>query len=177
MFKTFIPFAKAKSVYEIDLNFFTKLGIKNVLVDLDNTLDSYKLFVPTERAFKLKESFDTLGIRMIIVSNNKGKRVSSYANKLGVEYLPNTGKPFPFKLNKLIKEKGLNLSETIFIGDQMMTDMVASKKAGLRNILTDKIVKEDQWTTRINRLLGNRIRNYHKRHGNFVDWREIYGKD
>jgi len=176
MFKSFIPFAKAKNIYEIDIGFFTKLGIKTLLVDLDNTLDSYKLFTPTDRAFDFKKQLDNAGIELIIVSNNRGNRVRSYATKLGVEYLASTGKPFPFKLRRLLKEKNLNPEHVLFVGDQMMTDVIACKNAGLRIVLTDKIVKEDQWTTRINRLIGNKIRKYHIKHSNFVDWRDIYGK-
>ena len=43
-------FAHAKSVFEIDINFFKKYNVKTLLMDLDNTLDSYRLYIPTERS-------------------------------------------------------------------------------------------------------------------------------
>ena len=85
-------------------------------------------------------------------------------------------KPFGFKIRKYIKKQGWDTKDIMFIGDQMITDVAAAKRAGLRVILTDKIVKEDQWTTHINRIFGRRIRKYHKKKGNLVDWRTIYGK-
>lgn len=175
MFKKFIPFATAKNIYEIPMEFYKKLGIEVLMMDLDNTLDSYKLFKPTEKAVKLISDLRENGITPIVVSNNKGKRVKSYADALNIEYVNSARKPFSFKLNKVIKIKNLNREKLLFIGDQMMTDVLACRGAHVRMILTEKLVKEDQWTTHINRLFGNRIRHYLKKRNKLKDWREIYG--
>lgn len=175
MFKKFIPFATAKNIYEIPMEFYKKLGIEVLMMDLDNTLDSYKLFKPTEKAVKLISDLRENGITPIVVSNNKGKRVKSYAEALNIKYVNSARKPFSFKLNKVIKIKNLNREKLLFIGDQMMTDVLACRGAHVRMILTEKLVKEDQWTTHINRLFGNRIRHYLKKRNKLKDWREIYG--
>lgn len=176
MFKHFIPFAHAKSIYEIDIQFFKSNNVKTLLVDLDNTLDSYKLYHPKEEAKELISNLLNSGIRVVIISNNKGKRVGSYANDLHLQFINSAMKPFPKKINKFIKEENLNRDEVMFVGDQMMTDVIAANKAKIRIVLTDKIVKEDQWTTHINRIFGRPIRRYHQRKGNLVDWRNKYGK-
>ena len=175
LFKRFIPFAVAKSIYEIPIEFYKKLGIDTLMMDLDNTLDSYKLFKPTEKAVKLIEDLKRNNITPIVVSNNKGKRVSSYANALNVEYVNSARKPFSFKLNKIIKIKNLNREKLLFVGDQMMTDVLACHGAHVRMILTEKLVNEDQWTTHINRIFGRRIRKYLRKRNQLRDWREIYG--
>ena len=175
MFKRFIPFAVAKSIYEIPIEFYKKLGIEVLMMDLDNTLDSYKLFKPTEKAVKLINDLRANNITPIVVSNNRGKRVSSYANALNVDYINSARKPFSFKLNKIIKIKNLNREKLLFVGDQMMTDVLACHGAHVRMILTDKLVKEDQWTTHINRIFGKRIRRYLKKRNKLRDWSEIYG--
>ena len=175
MFKKFIPFATAKNIYEIPMEFYKKLGIEVLMMDLDNTLDSYKLFKPTEKAVKLISDLRENGITPIVVSNNKGKRVKSYADALNIDYVNSARKPFSFKLNNVIKIKNLNREKLLFIGDQMMTDVLACRGAHVRMILTEKLVKEDQWTTHINRLFGNRIRHYLKKRNKLKDWREIYG--
>ena len=172
----YVPFAVAKSIYEIDIGFYKQQGVKILLIDLDNTLDSYKLYHPTERAVKLINDLQEEGITIVIVSNNKGKRVSTYANDLSLPYINSACKPFGFKIRNYIKKQGWDTQDIMFIGDQMITDVAAAKRAGLRVILTDKIVKEDQWTTHINRIFGRRIRKHHKKKGNLVDWRTIYGK-
>lgn len=166
----------ASSIYEIDIDFFKWANVKVLLVDLDNTLDSYKLYHPTEKAVELIKKIREAGIYPVIISNNRGKRVSSYANDLGVEYLNSSLKPFATRINKFIKAHGWNKDEMILVGDQMITDVGAGNRAKIRVILTDKIVKEDQWTTRFNRIFGRQIRKHQSKKGLLVNWRNLYGK-
>lgn len=172
----YVPFAVAKSIYEIEVDFYKLQGVKILLMDLDNTLDSYKLYHPTDKAKELIKKIQEAGILPIIVSNNRGKRVRTYANDLNLEYINSAAKPFGRRINNFIQKHGWNKDDIMFIGDQMITDVAAAKRVGLRVILTDKIVKEDQWTTHINRIFGRRIRKYHAKRGNLINWREIYGK-
>lgn len=172
----YVPFAVAKSIYEIDIDFFKQQNVKVLLMDLDNTLDSYRLYHPTERAVELINNIRKAGILPIIVSNNRGKRVRSYADDVGVQYINSAAKPFGFRIKKFIKKNGWNLDDIMFVGDQMITDVAAAKRVGIRVILTDKIVKEDQWTTHFNRIFGRLIRKHHAKKGNLIDWRVIYGK-
>ena len=176
MFKRFIPFAHADSIYEISLDFYRSSGIKMLLIDLDNTLDSYRLYHPTERARKLINDISLMGIVPVIVSNNRGKRVSTYASDLGVECISSTRKPFSGKIKRFLKKKNILPSETMLVGDQMMTDVLAARGAHIRMILTEKIVKEDQWTTHINRLFDRPIRRHLKKKGKLPDWRTKYGQ-
>ena len=172
----YVPFAVANSIYEIDIGFFKQQGVKILMVDLDNTMDSYRLYHPTERAREFAKRIQEEGITLVIISNNRGKRVSTYANDLGLPYIHSAAKPFGFKIRRYIKDMGWNPDDIMFVGDQMITDVAAAKRAGLRVILTNKIVKEDQWTTHFNRIFGRMIRKYHKKKGNLIDWRTIYGK-
>ena len=169
-------FAHAKSIFEIDIDFFKHFGVKVLLVDLDNTLDSYRLYTPTDRAKDYINRLIEAGIKPFIISNNSGKRVSSYANALGIEYMNSSGKPFGFKVKKLIKERNWSLDELMMVGDQMLTDAGMANSANIRMVLTDKIVKEDQWTTHFNRLIDRPMRWYYGKKGKLIDWREVYGK-
>ena len=171
MFKRFIPFAHSQSIYEIDPEFYKKQGVKTLFMDLDNTLDSYKARTPKAETIsyvrKLKES----GITPVIISNNKAKRVCGYADALGVEFLSSARKPFSKRLKKEIAKRGLTNDDVMLVGDQMMTDILAAKGAKIRVVLTEKLVKEDQWTTHINRIFDRPIRKYHRKRGNLVSWR------
>ena len=171
MFKSFIPFAHATSIYEIEIDFYKRHGVKTLFIDLDNTLDSYKASTPKQNALDYISALRENGITPIVVSNNKGRRVSSYANGLNVEFVNSARKPFPHKLNKVIESHGLSKDEVMLVGDQMMTDVLAAHFAKIRVVLTEKIVKEDQWTTHINRLMDRPIRRYHRKKGNLIDWR------
>ena len=90
---------------------------------------------------------------------------------LGVEFLSSARKPFSKKIKNEIAKRGINKDNVMLVGDQMMTDVLAAKGAGIKVVLTEKIVKEDQWTTHINRIFDRPIRRYHRKHNNLVDWR------
>ena len=176
MFKSFIPFAHAQSIYEIPVDFYKKQGVKILLIDLDNTLDSYRLLKPTERAVELINSLKETGLNVMIVSNNRGKRVTSYATAINCPFMSSTRKPFPGKIKKFLKENGYKPEEAMLVGDQLMTDVLAAKGAHIRVILTEKIVKEDQFTTHFNRLLDRPIRKHLRKKGKLPDWRTKYGQ-
>ena len=172
----YVPYAVAKSIYEIEVDFYLQQGVKVLLMDLDNTLDSYRLYHPTAKAIALIERIKDAGILPVIISNNRGIRVRTYADDLGLIYISSAGKPFGRKINRFIDSHGWNREEMMWVGDQMITDVAAAKRCNVRVVLTDKIVKEDQWTTHINRIFGRRIRKYHAKKGNLIDWRNVYGK-
>ncbi|MCR5184977.1 MAG: YqeG family HAD IIIA-type phosphatase [Bacilli bacterium] len=169
-------FVHAKSLFEIDVDFFVQHNVKTLFVDLDNTLDSYRLYVPTERTKEYIAKVIEAGITPIIISNNKGKRVTSYAKNLGLECMYSARKPFARKIKRLIAQKSINVDETMMVGDQLVTDAGMANKANIRMVLTDKIVKEDQWTTHFNRLIDRPMRKHYAKKGKLIDWRTLYGK-
>jgi len=173
MLKRFIPFAHAKSIFEIDFSFYQKIGIKYVFADLDNTLDSYKQATPLDRAKALKEGLTKLGIELIIVSNNTGARVQKYSKELGVRHFSSLAKPFSFKLKKIMKTANIKPEEVVMIGDQTVTDISCANGAKIKSILTDKLVDEDQPTTRFNRLFDKPLRKKLAKKNLLKDWRQI----
>ena len=171
MFKKFIPFAHSQSIYEIEPEFYLRNNVKTLFMDLDNTLDSYRAREPKERTIAYVKALKEKGITPIIISNNKAKRVSGYANKLGIDFLSSAHKPFSRRIKKEIAKRGLTPDDVMLVGDQLMTDVLAAKGAKIKVVLTEKIVKEDQWTTHINRIFDRPIRKYHRKRNNLVDWR------
>lgn len=170
MFKNKVPTFHAKSIFDIDVSFYKREKIKFVLADLDNTLDSFKTKLPSSKAIELKNKLEKEDIKLVIVSNNTGERVSKYSNALGVNYINSAGKPFASKLLKKLKNANIDKDLSIMIGDQTVTDITCANRAKIKSILTDKIVSEDQWTTKFNRLLDKPIRRYLKKKSLLKDW-------
>lgn len=173
MLKRFIPFAHAESIFEIDLSFYQKLGIKYVFADLDNTLDSYKQATPLERAKNLKRELEKNAIELIIVSNNTGSRVQKYSKELGVRHFSSLAKPFSFKIKKIMKRANIKPESVVMIGDQIVTDISCANGAKIKSVLTEKLVPEDQPTTRFNRLFDNPLRKKLRKKNLLRDWRQI----
>lgn len=172
MFKKFIPYAHSQSIYQIEMDFYKRNGIKTLFMDLDNTLDSYRAREPKPQTIEYVSELKKNKITPIIISNNKAKRVSGYANLLGVEFLSSARKPFSRRIKAEIARRNLKKDEVMLVGDQLMTDVLAAKGAGIKVVLTEKLVKEDQWTTHINRLIDRPIRKYHKKRNSLINWRE-----
>lgn len=163
--KRFVPTYYAKSIFNIDVNFFKERGIKCVLTDLDNTLDAFDELYPSKRVIDLKEKLLANGIELCIVSNNKAIKKDIYPKRLGVKSIFSCRKPFTNKINKFIDSLGYKKSEVILVGDQLLTDVLCGKNAQIKVVLTEPIVDKDQWTTKFNRLIDRPIRKHLRNHG------------
>lgn len=157
--RNYIPDFYAKNIYIIPNDFYKNHHFSILFVDLDNTLDSYLCKTPSKKALDLVNELKSIGIKIFIISNNHYERVKKYASVLEVEYLYKSGKPFGKKINQFIDDKKLNRDNILLIGDQLITDIRTSKRIKVKSLLTDKLVKEDQWTTRFNRIADTIIRN------------------
>ena len=102
MFKRFVPEFHAKSIYDININFYKKLNISLIISDLDNTLDAFNDGTPSLKAIELVKNIRNSGIDFIVISNNTKKRVSKYCDVLKVNYISSARKPFSYKIKKHI---------------------------------------------------------------------------
>ena len=168
-----IPFALSQDIFEIPASFYLSLGVKAVLVDLDNTLDPYVVSTPSEKTKRWKEDLEKAGLRIVILSNNSGGRVGKYAWELGVEARFFMKKPFAGPLKKFLLEEKLSPDEAILVGDQIQTDVKAGNGAGVRVILTEPLFhKEPPWT-KFNRLFDRPKRKKIKKDHLSPYWKEI----
>ena len=96
--KKILPFAHAKCVYDINPDFFTKMNVKYIFLDLDNTLATHKTLVPSKETLSYIKKLKENDLIPIIISNNKESRVKTFADKCDVNYIYKTCKPYTFKL-------------------------------------------------------------------------------
>lgn len=175
MRKRVIPFCHATSIHEVPAAFYLKLGIKTLLLDLDNTLDPYTDSSPSPKTVTWAKAMLDAGLSLIVTSNNRGGRVNTYCAVLGIECAHLMAKPFSFRIKKLLKDKGLSTNETMLIGDQIETDVKAGNGAHIRVMLTEPIDTEHEpFTTRINRIFDRPTRAKLLRRGYLKDWRDIH---
>lgn len=166
-------FAYATNVYEIEMTFFKKFKKEYILLDLDNTLDSYRAKLPSKKAKDFIETLKKEGITPILLSNNKEQRVKPYAEVLGIDYLYSSGKPFGKKIRAFLYKLSIDPKKCFMIGDQLITDVGSANRVGIDAILTGKLVEEDQWTTKFNRLLDKPLRKYMFKKKQINSWREL----
>lgn len=149
----FIPDIYQKSIYTINYQNLKERGIKCLLFDLDNTLVPAKASKSNE---KLKEFFEELkqyGFKIYIFSNSPKKRVSIFADDLGIEYYASATKPLKKKFLKIVYENDFDLSEIAIIGDQLLTDILGGNRVGITTILINPISVKDGIQTFLNRVI------------------------
>lgn len=174
--KKYVPSFQAKSIYEVDLNFFKKMNIRYLFLDLDNTLDGPHTPVPSLKTIELIKKMKSSGLVPIILSNNSKERVSKYAMPLNIEYVYRANKPFSYTIKKYINCKKIDANSSIIIGDQIMTDIFCANNAHLKSLLTERLTEKDQVVTFINRKIDKHYRKKILKGKLAPDWREIYAK-
>ena len=174
MNKLNIPWTYSKNLFEIPVEFFKRLNIEVLLVDLDNTLDSHANPLPSGQVIHFKDILKTNGIKIVILSNNKGPRVKKYAEALGVDYLSHTGKPGIKKANKYLNEHNVDKTKALYCGDQVINDIRFANKLGVKTILVDPLVQSDQFVTKIVRIWDKPLRNKLVKKNLLVSWRKRY---
>lgn len=161
---TFVPEYYFKTFDEASAEFLSKLNIKAVLLDIDNTLEPYENPIPSPHVLAWLDSLKAQGIRTAIVSNNGKERVELFNKEIGMPAYYKAKKPFKKNLLLALKDLNVNPSEAVFIGDQVFTDVWAAHNAGLSAILVPPIKDKRDLLTRFKRLLEKPVlKKYEKR--------------
>ncbi|MDE6661429.1 MAG: YqeG family HAD IIIA-type phosphatase [Anaeroplasmataceae bacterium] len=170
MLKKLIPNDYYKSIEDIPYNKLYAEGFRLILTDLDNTLISYLEKEPTEALYLWKNKMEAIGFEIIIVSNSRKDRVEHFANLLNLPFVKFAKKPLLFGMKKALKiaSRPYKKEEVLEIGDQLMTDVFASRRLGVHTILVKAIDKKTEiLPTKINRKLEhfflNQIERRHPR--------------
>lgn len=146
-----------EAVYQLEPERLKELGIRVVLVDLDNTLIAWDNPDGTPELLVWLSEMRVNGIRVIVVSNNKRTRVARAVEKFGVDYIWRALKPFSWGIKKALKRSGEKPEHVVMVGDQLMTDIRAAHRAGIRSILVRPLVESDAWSTKVNRWRERRM--------------------
>lgn len=156
----YLPDYLAKDIYSVPTSFYKEQGIKNLLIDLDNTLAPYYEKDPSASTKAFIDKLKNEGFKVFIASNNTGKRVKRFSRSLQVPCASSLRKPFAFKLKKLLIRYNLKRDETLLLGDQVYTDVPTGKKSGIRVLLFHPLVEKDQIFTYFNRKREKKARKY-----------------
>ncbi len=162
MFKTFYPDLNYESAYDIDYAFFRRAGFENVIFDIDNTLVPHGA-PADERAVKLIKSLHDEGFKVLFLSNNKEPRVKSFADSVGSLYVYKAGKPSKKGFMRALDALNGTVLNTMFVGDQLFTDIWGAKSFGLLSILVGKIDKKEEIQIVIKRILEKPIIHSYKK--------------
>ena len=143
MFKTFYPDDWQASAYVIPYEELYRKGYRGLIFDIDNTLVPHG--APADkRAEELFERLKKIGFSCCLLSNNQYERVSSFNKNIQVHFIENAHKPARKNYQKAMELMGTDLENTVFIGDQLFTDVYGAKRTGIHNILVKPIHPKEE---------------------------------
>lgn len=153
--KMFKPSFMLNKVTDISVSFLNENKITTLLLDVDNTIITFKGNEIIEGFSEWKQELQKEGIKILILSNGKSERLKITAQKAELDFVPMACKPLPFKYLKAIKKVGSNRKNTAIVGDQIFTDILGGNLVGIKSILLKPIKLETQTSFKIRRYFEN----------------------
>ena len=143
MLKMFYPDELIPSTYDIDFEKLYTLGKRGLIFDIDNTLVPHGA-PADERAIALFKRLKEIGFDCCLLSNNQEPRVQMFNKDVHVHYICDAHKPSRKNYLKAMELMGTDKSSTVFIGDQLFTDVYGAKRTGIPNILVRPIHPKEE---------------------------------
>ena len=160
---TFVPEYYFKTFNEASADFLLGIGVKGIVLDVDNTLEPYENPLPGDHVKAWLAELREKGISAAIVSNNGGDRIELFNSELGLPVYYKAKKPFKKNVLNAMRDMGTDKCNTILMGDQVFTDVWAAHNTGIRAILVPPIKDKRDVFTRFKRLLEKPILKKYKK--------------
>ncbi len=152
MLQRFYPDEYVDSAYTIDYEDLYEKGYRGVVYDIDNTLVPHGA-PADERSRLLMERLSEIGYQKMLISNNKEPRVKPFGDALKTAYIFKAGKPGRKNYVKAMSLMNTTPAETLFVGDQLFTDVWGAKKAGMTTYLVKPIHPKEEIQIVLKRIL------------------------
>jgi len=155
------PDLSPQRAWALTPDLLTEHGVAGLLLDLDNTLIPYGYEgpVPPEVASWLA-ALRSAGIAAALVTNARPSRSRRWGEKLGLPALPFAAKPLPLAIFWAARTLGLPREKLLLVGDQVFTDLLAARLAGVRTALVPPLSPKELPHTRWLRRLERRCRGH-----------------
>lgn len=162
MFDMFFPDDYMASAYIIPFEKLYEEGYRGVIFDIDNTLVPHGAPADT-RAKKLFCRLKAAGFDSCLISNNQEQRVRMFNEEIGTKYIYNAHKPSRKNYIRAMELMGTDRTNTIFVGDQLFTDVWGAKRAGIRNILVKPMYPREEIQIVLKRYLERIVLYFYQR--------------
>ena len=156
MFERFFPDDYVASTYVIPFEKLYEEGYRGLIFDIDNTLVPHG--APADERAKA-----AIGFSSCLISNNQEPRVKMFNEEIQTNYIFNAHKPSTKNYKKGMEIMGTTPENTIFIGDQLFTDVYGAKRAGIRNILVKPIHPKEEIQIVLKRYLEKIVLHFYRK--------------
>lgn len=153
MLRLLYPRLYVDCLLDIPLDRLESLKIKAFILDLDNTITEWNSNHIREEIQEWFYQIRKREFKACILSNNKEERIMKVARALDIPYVHRAKKPRRGGYYQAISLMGVKPQETAVIGDQIFTDVLGGKRAGLFTILVVPIARREFMGTKVSRSL------------------------
>ena len=142
------PQLKVQKWQDVDFDQFYKQGYRNIIFDMDNTLAKWKEKDLPKESIEYMKILITKGYHLFIMSNTRHvARLNAIKHTIGtgMKAYGKMKKPFLSKAKAIMKRESLKNSETLFIGDQLFTDILTGNLLKTYTIKVEPIDLEHEF--------------------------------
>lgn len=150
----FRPDHKFSRVGEITPEILKELGVRGLILDLDNTLTRWEEDRVARSVPEWIEALKHAGMRLVILSNGLREKQDAVSRALDLPLvrapLP---KPFAAGFVRALDVIGLPREEVAMVGDIVVTDIWGANRLGIRTMLVEPLSPRDFPGTKVWRAL------------------------
>jgi HAD superfamily phosphatase (TIGR01668 family) len=162
MLELFYPDLYLDSAYQIDFGEYYRKGYRGIIFDIDNTLVPHG--APADaRSIELIGRLKEMGFGVVFLSNNKEPRVKMFNDAVHAEYIYKAGKPGKKGYLKAMEMMGTGRENTLFVGDQLFTDVWGARNTGIFSILVCPMDKKEEIQIVLKRYLEKIVLAFYRR--------------
>lgn len=165
MLERFYPNEYLDSAYRIDYETWYRRGYRGILFDIDNTLVPHGA-PADDQARELFARLRRIGFQCCLISNNQLPRVKPFADQVGAWFIENAHKPSRRGYQRGMERMGTNPSNTLFVGDQLFTDVYGARRAGITSLLVKPIHPKEEIQIVLKRYLEKIVLFFYERRRN-----------
>ena len=162
LLEPFYPDDYVDSTYGIDFDSYYKQGYRGVIFDIDNTLVPHGA-PADERAKALFAKLKEKGFSCCLLSNNQLPRVELFNQEIQVNFIEDAHKPSVKNYRKAMQLMGTNEQTTLFVGDQLFTDVFGAKRTGIYSILVKPIHPKEEIQIVLKRYLEKIVLHFYQK--------------
>ena len=143
---SFLPSVIVDSITDLTPQMLHERGIGLLMLDFDNTIVPYTTNVPTpamEQWLRTMAASDE--IRICVVSNSRKDRVKIFCREYGIDCITHAKKPFHRGIRECLDKYRMEPRQCALAGDQIYTDVLGARSAGLQAILVRAIHNHTIW--------------------------------
>lgn len=146
------PWKSVPVAIDIDYGALASEGVEAVLFDLENTLiPPGGPFTADGRA--IVEAVRSAGLKIAVVSNCSASWVKPCLDSEQIPFVAPAGKPGARGFLKASGMLGVDAAKCVYVGDQVITDVIGAQRAGMRAILLEPFHTTEALSSKGQRLL------------------------